>query len=525
MKRTSGITLIALVVTIVVLLILAGITIGTLSDENGTINNSKKAKEETEISNEKEIIGISSVRASEKNKYGELTKDELQQALDNNLGDGKTSVFTGSNNFVVIFEESKRAYEIDNDGNITGQSIIEIDPDAGNIMKEAEGTEESPYYINCIEDLVAFSKLINNNEIKQDCYVVLTKTLDFKSILSYANYKAKYRYDETKDAYIEDETASSTLIELCNSNKGFIPIGEGANDVESRFMGNFEGNGYEIRNVYINTTKNAGLFGGTSHATIQNLGITGEVISTENYAGGIVAHGTWTSYYNCYNKANINAKSTIGGIVGHGSWGEATMKNCYNIGEIFGENGYTAGLAGTYAGNITDCYNLGNVSSKSHTAGIVGEAAGILEIINCYNLGNIEGGSVAGMIEDNYAGATVNNCYNIGNIDMISRWATSNKSKGIGGTTSKNSYNLGKVSSIQSDCCRVIGAETSNNCYYFSASITNEATPIEEGTVNIDGKSTEEFVELLNSYKDENGVYPENWKKWKVGENGYPVFE
>ena len=70
MKRTSGITLIALVVTIVVLLILAGITIGTLSDENGTINNSKKAKEETEISNEKEIIGISSVRASEKNKYG-----------------------------------------------------------------------------------------------------------------------------------------------------------------------------------------------------------------------------------------------------------------------------------------------------------------------------------------------------------------------------------------------------------------------------------------------------------------------
>ena len=155
MKRTSGITLIALVVTIVVLLILAGITIGTLSDENGTINNSKKAKEETEISNEKEIIGISSVRASEKNKYGELTKDEVQQALDNNLGDGKTSVFTGSNNFVVIFEESKRAYEIDNDGNITGQSIIEIDPDAGNIMKEAEGTEESPYYINCIEDLVA----------------------------------------------------------------------------------------------------------------------------------------------------------------------------------------------------------------------------------------------------------------------------------------------------------------------------------------------------------------------------------
>ena len=44
----SGITLIALVVTIVVLLILAGVSISLILDNNGIINKSKKAKREYE---------------------------------------------------------------------------------------------------------------------------------------------------------------------------------------------------------------------------------------------------------------------------------------------------------------------------------------------------------------------------------------------------------------------------------------------------------------------------------------------
>ena len=48
-KLIPGITLIALVVTVVVLLILAGISIRVLSGDNGIINQAKKGKEETEI--------------------------------------------------------------------------------------------------------------------------------------------------------------------------------------------------------------------------------------------------------------------------------------------------------------------------------------------------------------------------------------------------------------------------------------------------------------------------------------------
>ena len=48
MKNTRGITLIALVVSIIVLLILAGITIAALSGDNGILTRAKEAKEKTE---------------------------------------------------------------------------------------------------------------------------------------------------------------------------------------------------------------------------------------------------------------------------------------------------------------------------------------------------------------------------------------------------------------------------------------------------------------------------------------------
>ena len=46
-KVNKGITLIALVITIVILLILAGVTIATLTGENGVLNKANTAKEET----------------------------------------------------------------------------------------------------------------------------------------------------------------------------------------------------------------------------------------------------------------------------------------------------------------------------------------------------------------------------------------------------------------------------------------------------------------------------------------------
>ena len=56
MKNNKGITLVALVVTIVVLLILAGVSINSVLGENGIIIKAKEAAEKTAAAQEKEMI-------------------------------------------------------------------------------------------------------------------------------------------------------------------------------------------------------------------------------------------------------------------------------------------------------------------------------------------------------------------------------------------------------------------------------------------------------------------------------------
>ena len=58
MKQNKGVTLIALVITIVVLLILAGTTIAMLTGDNGIIARAAKAKEETDKAASEEEAGL-----------------------------------------------------------------------------------------------------------------------------------------------------------------------------------------------------------------------------------------------------------------------------------------------------------------------------------------------------------------------------------------------------------------------------------------------------------------------------------
>ena len=62
-KKNKGITLIALVVTIIVLLILAGISISMLTGQNGILNRAVEAKEKTQVANEKETVNMAAMEA------------------------------------------------------------------------------------------------------------------------------------------------------------------------------------------------------------------------------------------------------------------------------------------------------------------------------------------------------------------------------------------------------------------------------------------------------------------------------
>ena len=56
--KERGITMIALLITIIVLLILAGISIAAITGDNGIINKGDEAKTETEISQYKEQLEV-----------------------------------------------------------------------------------------------------------------------------------------------------------------------------------------------------------------------------------------------------------------------------------------------------------------------------------------------------------------------------------------------------------------------------------------------------------------------------------
>ena len=60
----KGITLISLVVTIIVLLILSGVTIATLTGDNGLLNRASEAKENTQIASEDELRNLTILEAT-----------------------------------------------------------------------------------------------------------------------------------------------------------------------------------------------------------------------------------------------------------------------------------------------------------------------------------------------------------------------------------------------------------------------------------------------------------------------------
>ena len=119
-KKEQGITLIALVTTIVVLLILASITIGAVSGEGGLIGNANEAKEKTEIANEKEVVDRAVVEAMGKNKRGNLVRSELQDELDKITGEGETEVTIDEIDYgyFVKFLDSGRIYKVSRDGDV-----------------------------------------------------------------------------------------------------------------------------------------------------------------------------------------------------------------------------------------------------------------------------------------------------------------------------------------------------------------------------------------------------------------------
>ena len=80
-KNEKGITLIALVITVIVLLILAGVTIAALSGDNGILTRTKEAKEKTEKENIIEQVNLAIMTATTEGT-GTIDTSKLREELE-----------------------------------------------------------------------------------------------------------------------------------------------------------------------------------------------------------------------------------------------------------------------------------------------------------------------------------------------------------------------------------------------------------------------------------------------------------
>ena len=112
MKKNKGITLIALVITIIILIILAGVSISVLFNQDGIITKAKKAKEDyaNAQNEEAKTIGtlINSIDGNINEETGS-TSSELKDWEYTTTNDGKIilSKYIGTNPEVIVKEKYK----------------------------------------------------------------------------------------------------------------------------------------------------------------------------------------------------------------------------------------------------------------------------------------------------------------------------------------------------------------------------------------------------------------------------------
>lgn len=377
--------------------------------------------------------------------------------------------------------------------------------------------------ISCIEDLVDLSLAVENGgQIGEK--IELTKTLDFNDPSSYKNA------NRTDYGDINGNNIEESLINELTTGNGFSPIGG-----KNAFSGEFYGQGYEIKNLYINRSdiQYLGLFGMVNFGKIRDLGVSGKIINNyqtedielekKSCTGGIAGRiGDFSNIENCYNSVTIESHC-MGGIVGS-IYGNGSVKYCQNNIHI-GNSICAGGIAGTIVNNnetnifnISHCYNIGDIviecndlNCDRYIGGIVGKYK-YGRISNCYNQGNLRistkneiGKLCAGGIAGTSGVLTC--CYNTGSIfaDVESKTAYIGGIVGTRETGAKvknavsSCYNTGNINATKSNenygevfVAGVVGY--SGQSGYSSGANCLIVNSYNKGYINLDIKETQDYT-------------------------------
>lgn len=261
----------------------------------------------------------------------------------------------------------------------TGESGIPWDGTTAKEFACGSGTKLSPYIILNGEQLARLSFIVGSND---------------------KDYTGKY-YKLGADILLNDGKVidqKGALVADSTELHKWTPIGNSS----VAFTGHFDGAGYKISGMFINTTSSHnGLFGNVS-GSVSNLTVENSWVTGGKYTGGIVGYNTG-NLKNLANKSSVTSISgSVGGVIGSSmnSYGKVSLiDSIFNFGVVKGKNDVGGVLGFIDRIKLTHAENYGLVEGEKYTGGIWGGAKSTtVEANNLLNRGNITGEEYVGGI-------------------------------------------------------------------------------------------------------------------------------
>ncbi len=321
------------------------------------------------------------------------------------------------------------------------------------------GSKNSPYIIKNGEQLARMRNFVNSTNSK------------------YYSYRKAY-YKLGADIVLNSNSSNYASWGKSAPARKWTPIGS-----NNAFSGNFNGNGYTVSGLYVNSSSNyVGLFGyfygtvsnlkiknsyiiGTKYytgavagycfgysdqkASVSNCSVSSTIVSGDKCVGGVVgAVSSYSSVYKCSNSARVIGGTDVGGVTGRMNMKGASYYSNSNSGTISG-NDYVGGISGSissasdWSGTVSSLSNKGSVTAAySGAGGLFGSFTSYssFALTKSYSNASVNGkynaGGLVGYVTNSGKSLSVTQC-NTGDSASVS--ATLQNAGGLFGTLRTNS--------------------------------------------------------------------------------------
>ena len=330
----------AIIALATIMLVIVIVCIFNVKNKNEfEIDETNIGYNESEKNNQLQTIDAEVVKLSE-NKY-EVNEEENTLSFNDSVGTGMICI--SSNAQAPTYSDRWVEYNPNNIYTLNDTATQSNDDEvqkvyvyykAGSLTSDLDNYngDYDNYIIKSVEGLQKIAELVNGGKDYSEKTIYLNKDLDLSGIT-------------------------------------YTPIGTETNP----FKGTFDGHGYTISSLNIDSTSDyVGLFG-YSEGNIRNVIVNGEGITGASKVGGIAGFNAG-EIENCINNIPIEGTSMVGGIVGNG-WG--TIRYCENNAPITASS-----MAGGIIGNTGDNANI----ATNETTVSNGED---LTIFNCKNTATV----------------------------------------------------------------------------------------------------------------------------------------